>query len=174
MTDWLCLSFTKNVYDVLFDAVYVYVSSWWSSSSLCLYINTLCVPFPCRFVHAHIILRSILAFSQFQYYYFVCPFFVLRLHSAHFFFAWHERKITDTMRIVCGDGGGGNAASMLPLSVQNICTNQILFESSFFCSHFWNLLLCRASSRQSKNKIQQKSETIKKWSAMILRVFKIF
>lgn len=35
------------------------------------------------------------------------------------------------MRIVCGDGGGGNAASMLPLSEQNICTNQILFESVF-------------------------------------------
>lgn len=167
MTDWLCLSFTKNVYDVLFDAVYVYVSSWWSSSSLCLYINTLCVPFPCRFVHAHIILRSILAFSQFQYYYFVCPFFVLRLHSAHFFFAWHERKITDTMRIVCGDGGGGNAASMLPLSVQNICTNQILFESSFFV-HIFEIYYSAARPADSlKIKFSKKAKRLKseaRWS----------
>lgn len=65
------------------------------------------------------------------------------------------------MRIACGDGGGGNAASMLPLSVQNICTNQILFESSFFVQIFEIYYSAARPADSLKIKFSKKAKRLK-------------
>lgn len=143
------------------------------------HISDMCVP--CCFVHAYYPVYIILPFNQIQYYIILSVLF-LRISCVRISFVlcaeWNKNKMY-TIRIVCGDDGGGNilptssASMLLPLSMNNIFTKQ---NSLFFLLTFLKFITYPARPADNlKIKLNKKNATIKKsearWSCEYLKYF---
>lgn len=97
--------------------------------------------------------------NQFQYYYFVCPFVL----SSPFFLLFLSLSLN------CNNFHTLNSVCRRPnvcIANANICTNK--FFGDFF--YIFEIYYFSASSRQSKNKLNQRNKN----ASMVWRVFKIF